>query len=679
MAAGFIKGLQSMAVSATVKHFALNFSEYGRFTVSSDVDERTLHEVYLAAFKAAVQEAGTGAVMCAYNLVNGVYCFENKELIDTLKKTWGFDGILMSDWSAVRNAEGAVTAGLDLEMPFGAFVNAENIIPLIKSGAISEAMIDDKVRRLLRVSTCFGWLDNKQLDDSIPHSDPHTQQIALEAARAGIVLLKNENSILPINFDAAGRIAIIGIQAAEPAISGGGSAYCQPSRVVSMLDAFKNIAGGRTEITYSPGIDPMRGKRICAQTCFTDGDNGRGLRGEYFRNKDFSGSPDLVRLDGTMMFNWRNRVPAEGWQKNGYSVRWAGFIKADEECDHRIYIEGPQHDTKLRVNNSDIVKDTAFDDCRGYFATIPLAKGNNEILVEFINHGGWTDFGVGCEPAYIYNKIWPDAVEAARNSDLVIICTGFDPQTEREDADRTFALDARMEWQIHEIARVTDRLVTIITAGGAVDMLPWIAKTRAVLCSWYAGQEGGMALAEILTGKISPSGKLPVTFDKRLDERSSFSCYHDEDGDKRVKLSDGIFGGYRHNDKNNITPLFPFGFGLSYTTFEYTDMKISGSKLMTVGIDIKNTGTADGAEVVQIYVSDCECSLPRPVKELKGFAKVWLRAGEKKTVTITLKPEAFMYYDPSLHEWILEPGQFKILAGASSADIRQSKTVSVQP
>ncbi len=531
----YIRGVQDQGVATTVKHYAANFQEYNRHHVSSDIDERTLRELYLPAFRAAVEEAGSGALMTAYNPVNGEHCSQHDDLINRiLKGEWGFDGVVMSDWVSCYDTVGIANGGLDLEMPKAEYFTPERLQAALDNGLVPMEALDDKVRRLLRLAVCFGWLEGEQKDETIPHEDPDTAQVALDIARAGTVLLKNERDLLPLDRRLLRTVAVIGSHARPAVICGGGSAYTPPHRSVSILDGIRDLAGGEVDVTHHSGED----------------------------------------------------------------------------------------------------RDAA--------------------------------------------------VAAARAADAVILCVGFTPETEGENHDRRFGLDPETEALIRDVGAANDAVVTVLTAGGGVDFLPWLDSTRALLHAWYPGQEGGRAIAEILFGAVNPRGKLPVTLDRRLEDRSSFACYHDEDEDLRVRLSDGVFSGYRHNDRHGIEPLYPFGFGLSYTTFAYDHLSLRASRIgpgepPAVCFEVQNTGSRSGSEVAQVYVGGPEASLPRPVKELKGFACVnELEPGERRRVTVELPADAFRYFHPARGGWIAEPGEFRIEVGASSADIRLRGTVAVR-
>ena len=519
----FVQGVQEEGVVATAKHFAANNQEYDRHHTSSDVDERTLHEVYLAAFRAAVTDANVGAIMNSYNPLNGIHCSENRHLLtEILKEQWGFTGLVMSDWGSTYDGVAAANGGLDLEMPFASFMNAEALIPAIRDGRVKMKNIDDKVRRILRVIIRMGFLDRPQLVKSFPLYSADSSRVALEAAREGIVLLKNERNLLPLDRKKIKSIAVIG-PTAHPAVpGGGGSSLVTPFRAVSILDGIMHKAGKDITVHYSPDIK--------------------------------------------------------------------------------------------RIQN------------------------------------------------------------LAAQCDAAIVCVGHNPATESEGFDRSFGLPEGQEDLIRAVTRANPKTIVIVTAGGNVDIGAWLKHVPGLIHAWFPGQEGGAAIAEILFGDVNPSGKLPATFEKRWEDSAVYQSYYDEDKDKRVEYKEGVFIGYRHFDKYHKEPLFPFGFGLSYTKFRYSNLRLSGKTLkpgqsLKLSVDVTNTGRCEGKEAIQLYVRDVKATVDRPVKELKGFAKISLRPRQKKTVRFTLDESHLSFYHVASKDFKAESGEFEVLVGSSSRDI----------
>lgn len=682
VAVGFICGVQSEGVSCTVKHFAVNFQEYNRHQVSSDLDSRTLHEMYLPAFEAAVKRAGVGALMTAYNLVNGVHCSEDPLLLrEILKGAWQFDGIVMSDWVSTYSAEQAANAGLDLEMPTALWLNREHLVPLLQSGQVQLQTIDDKVRRLLRLAVCFGWLDNEQLDTSIAHDDPTSKQTALDVARAGIVLLKNDQ-LLPLDRTKIESIAVLGPYAHPAVFSGGGSAFTTPASSTSVLDGLRQLLGDQVTVLHAAGPEPNPERVVFSTSVFTS-DLGSGLRAEYFNNADLSGEPAVVRLDEHLDFTWGPSAPMPEITVEHYSARWRGTLQPRKGGRHLFYSRS--HDSVYRVTlDGNPIIDTTLGERNGLHTVEQMLEAGRSYAVEVIwkKTRYWGGMQLGWENVEDRGREIDECVLLAKQAEVAIVCVGFDNVSEGEGFDRPFAMHEQLERLVIEVGRVQPNTVVVLTAGGNVDMTNWLDGVRGLVFVGFPGQEGGQAIAEILLGLVNPSGKLAATFEKQLADRSSFDSYHDSDGDKHVTLSDGIFTGYRHADQHGIEPRFAFGFGLSYTSFAYNNLSLSQSSIASgetvqVTIDITNTGKRAGAEVVEVYVRDVASSVARPIQELKGFAKVELQPGECKSVTVELGPRAFAFYDVDRCDWVVEPGEFEVRVGASSRDIRASAKLKV--
>ena len=670
---GFIRGLQDQGVSATVKHFAVNFQEYERNKVSSDLDERTLREMYLPTFQAAVKTAGTGAVMTAYNLVNGVHCSEHRELIrQILKDEWGFQGVVMSDWISTYSAVEAANAGLDLEMPTALWLNREKLLPAVRDGRVPLAVIDDKVRRLLRLMLCFGWMDHPQQDASIPVEDPATAAVALEVARRGCVLLKNANNLLPLDLGKGQVIAVIGPNAATTPINGGGSAYNKPWRTISILDGLKNEFGA-DRVRHCVGVRLDAAETAYGAARFLTPDGQPGLVAEYFNNLTCEGAPVVRCVEPRIQQRWGTGPIASGVDAGRFSVRWTGVIRPERTGPHMFH-QWFMGWFRVRVGDKVI-----FDMLDGATLKSPRVmlqlEAGHDYPVEVLYQRIGADNGacVGWE-FWDRSREVAAAVQLARAADVVVFCGGYTDQSEGEGSDRDFAIMPEQEELLLALAEANPRVVVVITAGGNVDMRRWLDRVPALLYAWYPGQEGGTAIAEILSGAVNPSGKLPATFERALADRSSWDCYHDADRDLRVRLTDGVFSGYRHHDRTGVAPQFPFGFGLSYTTFAYENLRLApalrAGETLAVHFDVVNTGARAGTEVAQLYLHDCEAAVPRPVKELKGFAAVTLQPGERRTVHLELDETALRFFCPQRRTWVAEAGDFEVLIGASAAEIR---------
>jgi beta-glucosidase len=675
MAVSLINGIQVRGVIATAKHFAGNNQEFDRNNVSSDVDERTLREIYLPAFEASVTEARVGALMDAYNLVNGVHMTQNDYLNNqVVKGEWHFDGIIMSDWGATHDGVAAANGGLDLEMPSGDFMNRKNLLPALEAGKISQATIDDKVRRILRKAAQFGFLDRDQTDTAIPVLDQNSRAVAREAARSGIVLLKNTANLLPLDKEKIKTIAVIGPNAYPAVVGGGGSSLTQPFNAVSPLEGISNYLGSKVRVLYAVENPPL--EKIFARQMFITAPAGPpGLTGEYFKNQDLSGEPALSRIDPVIKFRSEdgNFSPDHVEQ---FSAAWHGYFVPSATGYYTFYTSSDDG-VRLYIDGKRVINNwTPHSETTDSYSTEFAGGKSYEIKVEYFDAGGGGGLGVGV--VRTEDTVTENLIALAKAVDVVVLCVGFDANSETEGADRTFALPGAQEALIRKIAAVNSKTVVVINAGGSFDTNSWLSDVPALLHTWYPGQEGGTALAEILFGEHSPSGKLPASFERRLEDSSTYNSYHTEPGAKEVAYTEGIFLGYRNYDRSKVKPLFPFGYGLSYTTFEYSNLKVRRDpRDIKVSFSIKNTGHRQGAEVAEIYVGDTHSSVPRPVKELKGFVKVDLRPGEKGAASVSLNRRSFAYYDVTGKQWKVEPGEFSIFVGSSSEKIELVGKVSL--
>jgi beta-glucosidase len=677
-AVGFIQGVQSQGVIATVKHFALNNQEYQRNSISSEVDERTMNEIYFPAFKAAVQQGKVWAVMCSYNRINGIYASAN-EMLETeiLKKEWGFRGMVMSDWGAAHDGVADALAGLDLEMPSGRNMNRETLLPAVKSGQVSEAVIDDKVRRILRAGISMGFFD-RAAETPAPLYSGESSKVALEAARESIVLLKNGNHTLPLDRKEIHSIAVFGPNA-HPAVDvGGGSARVVPFRDMSVMNAL--VATG-IRVDYVP-FAAQDARSVAARSQFeADETRTAGLNGEYFASADFSGTPVLKRRDRQITFARFNDVFPPGNTPSGYSIRWSGFVTPEESGDY-IFVTRTGAGVRLTVDGKTVLD--AWDN-RGqkeFNATVRLEK-NRAVPVRLETHGtisnaggaggGGIQFGWQLKPS----DNFPMESGLASKADAAVVCVGFNPESEAEGSDRTFELSAGQRELISAIARANKRTIVVVNSGGGLDMNPWVDSAGAILQAWYTGQESGTAIAEIIFGTVNPSGKLPASFEKHWGDSAADANYPGSDG--KVFYKEGIFIGYRGFDRSDVKPLFPFGYGLSYTTFAYDGLHVDkDGASFHVRFSVKNTGARAGAEIAEVYVQPVNPKVERPVKELKGFARAEVSAGAAKNVNVDLDRSAFAYYDVATHAWKVDPGEYKILVGASSADIRLTGSVKIE-
>ena len=676
-AVAYVEGVQSQGVIATIKHYMGNNSEYDRHNTDSEIDERTMREIYLPAFEAAVKEAHVGAIMDSYNLVNGEHATQNAFLNTQIaKKDWGFDGVIMSDWSATYDGVAAANSGLDLEMPSGKFMNRATLIPAVNSGKVSEQTINEHVRRILATAIRFGFLDREQTDLSIPRLNPEGHAITLDIARASFVLLKNDGNLLPLNKQEIKTIAVIGPDAYPAQAVGGGSARVQPFHAESYLEGLSDYAaksGSQIKVLYHSGLKPYRD--IAEATDFTTAEsNGEaGLRAEEFDSIDLSGSPSRTHVDRHVNFGSDNYDAPMGKA----SIRWTGYYTAHVSGPHDFFVHGPGEnggyrlyvDDKLVVDNWERV--TAVLN----FRTLSLDEGSkHKVRLEYYRSGGWGPKRVSFGVLPLSEAVDPEAKAMASHADAVLLFPGFESGIETEGGDRSFHLPPGQDELIKEIAAANKKTVVVLTAGGNVDMSAWVDQVPALMHGWYPGEQGGTALAQLAFGDYSPSGRLPISLERRWEDNATYKSYYPNDGPKRVKYSEGVFVGYRHFDHDKVKPLFPFGFGLSYSTFAYKNLTISpGSSNLTQGpatvsFDVSNTGSRAAAEVAQLYVGDPHNSVPRPPRELKGFAKIYLQPGETKRLSIPLDLRALSYYDVRNHGWKADPGAFNIYVGESDAD-----------
>ncbi|HAY18518.1 MAG TPA: beta-glucosidase, partial [Rikenellaceae bacterium] len=514
----YIEGVQAEGVIATVKHFAANNREWSRHHASSDVDERTLHEIYFPAFRKAVEKARVGAVMDSYNPVFGVHATENAYMnIEVLRNMWGFDGILMSDWTSVYSTSGAVNGGLDLECPKGVYFTKERIIPLIKSGVISEKTIDRKVYNILSTLNRFGLLDKPVLDESIEKDNPENAAVALDLAREGVVMLENRNSELPYGKKKE-RILVLGPNACVTT-TGGGSGFVTPFHTVTIADGIKRQFGEKYVQVLS---DEELYVDIFSDVHPLD-DNGRsGFRAEYYDNKTLSGKPVLVRTDASVNFDWGRKSPAEGLPEDGFSVRWEGTYTASKTGTLRFKLSGDDG-YRLFVNDQLLAGDWGNHSLSSRTAFQNIEKGQT-YRIRFEFYDNISDATARMRIGLFNETVLNTAVAKAGR---IIYCGGFNSDIEGEGFDRPFSLPAEQKTLITRLTDAHPHVSVVLNAGGGVDFNGWSEGVEAVLYAWYTGQEGGTAIAEIISGKISPSGKLPISIENRWEDNPVYGSYYD--------------------------------------------------------------------------------------------------------------------------------------------------------
>ena len=682
IAVGYIEGVQSQGVSATVKHFMGNNSEFDRHNIDDQIDERTMRELYLPVFEAAVKEAHVGAVMDSYNLTNGEHMTQNAMLdTDILKREWGFQGVLMSDWDATYDGVAAANAGLDLEMPGGRFMNRQTLEPALQQGLVTEATIDDKVRRILRVAVRFGWLDRDQLDTSIPRYNQQGREVALQAAREGIVLLKNDGGLLPLDKKTIHSIALIGPDAFPAVPVGGGSAGVQPFHAVSFLEGIGNYLGAGVKVYSDRGMPAVSDLANATQFSTTADGSTPGLQADYFTGAELDAPAAVSRVDAHVNFGMGSRMQ---FAEHTLSARWTGYFTPKSAGPHDFILQSTGEDGgfyRLYVDDALILDHWKFSKAKLDYATLDLTAAPHKIVLEQRGRSTWLGgefrLGIVAHGPYVDDA----AKKLAAQADVVIVAAGFDPESESEGSDRTFALPPGQDELISAMAAANKNTIVVISSGGGTDMRAWIDHVPGLIEAWYPGQEGGTALAEILFGDVDPSGKLPVTFDRSWEESPVHDSYYPPGGTSKLTYSEGVFTGYRGYDHASRTPLFPFGYGLSYTTFSFSNLSITpsstGDGQCAVSFDVTNTGARAGDDVAEVYVGDAHASVPRPPKELKGFARVSLQPKQTQRVTVTLNRRSFSYYDVAGKTWRADAGQFQVLVGSSSAQIELRGSVTL--
>ncbi len=683
IAVGYISGMQQQGVSATVKHYLGNNSEFLRHDSDTIVDDRTVREIYLPAFEAAVKQAHVGAVMDSYNLINGEHATQNSHFnIDVLRKDWGFQGVLMSDWDATYDAMGPANAGLDIEMPTGKFMNSKNLKPLIDAGKVSEATIDEKVRHILATAMSFGWLDREQKDIGQSVVDARNTATALQTAREGVVLLKNDSGLLPLDRAKVKTILVVGPDAYPAVPVGGGSAGVVPFYSVSSFLGVADAAGGGTAVLYDPGL-PTMNQLTNATAWTTAASNGqRGVTIDTFANADLSGSPTTttaphMKLDGLsiklLMEDIESAMAIFMSGPKPASHRLTGYFTPPKAGKYIVVVEGSGEGAGFRVSIDDKVVFDCWSLVRAFqpHVTVDLSAGPHKVVVEHTQTspiGGHLALGIVPEDKVVNTQ----AIAMAAKADVVLVQAGFAQESESEGGDRTFSLPYGQDELIAAMAKANPKTIVAVTSGGNVDSRAWLSTVPALLETWYGGQAGGRALAEILFGEVDPSGHLPVTFERNPEDNPTFANYYPEEGQKKVSYKEGIFVGYRGYEKNKITPLFPFGFGLSYTTFKFSALKVTPSQdraTATVTFDLTNVGSREGADVAQVYVTENQPKVERPDHELKGFERVDLKPGETKHVSINLDERAFSFFDTHSNAWSIGSDKFTISVGDSVASL----------
>ena len=709
MAARFVQGIQGHPVIATAKHYDVNAQEENRLEVDAQLDERTLQEIYTLPFEAAVKDGRIGAVMGAYNKINGTFCCENRHVLtDILRRQLGFTGWVVSDFQATHSTVEAANAGLvvELDLPPAKYFG-KRLLEAIGAGQVSLATLDDKARRILRSMFAFGLFDSPPQISPLPVEEHG--KLARAIAGQSIVLLKNARELLPLSTHELRSLAVIGADA-DRYIAGGGSALVQPTYLVSILEGMRQSAGEGARVEYAEGTDPLSaadllpGLPLVPSSVLTPNGSAPealGLQAEYWTNAVFEGEPSLVRTDRQVgrnlgLFNFAMANPSslpplpEDFN-NTMSVRWTGSLSVPATGNYtlslthlgtaRLFLDGQLliDDPGLSLRIESVTRHLVAGERHAlrieYAADRPEQRSPVPgDLSTFALIGAKVRFGWE-HPSDVIPSSMQEAAALARKSDVAVVVVR---DYNSEHADRpSLALPNEQDLLVQTVVAANPRTIVVIASGGPV-LMPWLDQVPAVLESWYGGQELGNALADVLFGNVTPSGKLPVTFPHSDRDTPISSLEQYSRTEKVARFSEGLAVGYRGYDQLGIEPLFPFGYGLSYTSFAYDQLQVEpettdGTRPIRVSFLVKNTGSRAGAEIVQVYLG-LPASTGEPPKRLVGWAKVELAPGETREVSVTPDPDAtsrpLSYWNVNMNGWERANGDYQVYVGASSRDIR---------
>ncbi|WP_244216163.1 beta-glucosidase [Pseudomonas reidholzensis] len=707
LAPAIVNAIQAQGIQASGKHYLANEQEANRQAVNVVADERTLRELYLPGFESMVKNANVASIMCGFNKVNGDYACENHHLItEVLKGEWGYQGTVISDFNAIHDAFKGAWAGTDLDMPSGLQFTEANLLPYVWSGQLTQNVIDDKVKRNLRAVVSYDFQENLNTAQTLEHTE-YGQRAALNAAREGIVLLRNADTaagkpLLPLARSA--RIAVIGDWANQAPASPFGTANSPPNSYVSELSGLQQMASNSNNVTYLSALSLNPKASVWYQPTSANGSvSNAGVKAEYFSNSNLSGDPVVTRVEPGVNLNWTTSsnetnsgtTAVSGFSPTAgaFSARFSATIKPTISGAHvfKVRADGPY---KLWVNDQLVVESDGVPyssdvvnalTTSGKSAALVAGKAYTVKLEYRRVQGNFTPALGGLAGVQMS---WASlrAPKDLDKYDAVVIAAGTHYENEGEGSDHGYALPDQQAELINFVARANPNTIVVTHGGGVADMQPWAKKVGAALHAWFPGQQGGQALAEILYGKVNPSGKLPVTIDKHIEDNPSYASYPDPAayrGDTaltEMTYSEGLYMGYRGYDKKHAKPLYPFGFGLSYTTFSYADLKLS-SNVMTPGntVDVSftltNTGDKAGFEVAQLYIQPIDAQVDRPRKELKGFTKVWLEPGQSKTVSLPIDARSLAYFVQNTDSWDVDAGKFKVWVGPDSEHLSLQRTL----
>jgi beta-glucosidase len=670
MACAFVRGLQSVeGAGACIKHFVANDSEFERMTISSEVDDRTLREIYLVPFERCVKDAKAWSIMTAYNKLNGTYCAEHEWLLrDVLREEWGFEGYIISDWWGTKSTAASANAGLDLEMPGPGVFFGEALLQEVQKGEVSEETIDAKVRRLLVTMEAGGRFESPAEDVEEALDRPEDRELIRRAGAEAIVLLKNERDVLP--FRDVKRLAVIGPNADVCRFGGGGSSEVIPHYLVTPLEAIRAALPG-AEVVFARGSIPYTMLPAMPDRVFD------GFEVDFFENLECEGEPVAHQTVRRGSHRWIGNVPVKSER---FSARLSTTFTADEDGEWtfglvaggraRLLIDG-----EIAIDNwTDFEPSTVFFGMGSKEKTARVAMRAGQARGLVVEYRAATSYAaavhVGCIPPIADDAI-REAVATAKDADAAVLLVGLDPESETEGHDRaSMDLTGDQNELIRAVGAAQPNTIVVVNAGSVVSM-DWADDVAAVLHAWYPGQECGNAIADVLLGRVNPCGKLPTTIPMRYEDNPALPNYPGSGGE--VRYEEGVFVGYRHYDAKSIEPRFCFGHGLSYTRFVYGSLAVNeDGENVIASIDITNAGDREGKEVVQLYVSELQSTVERPPRELKAFEKISLKPDETGTVRFALDRRAFAFWD---QEWTVEPGVFELLCGSSSRDIRARAAV----
>jgi beta-glucosidase len=679
LTSAYIRAVQAGGVGCCVKHFACNDQEHERMTISAEVDERTLREVHLPSFEAAVTEAGTWAVMSAYNRLGGTYCSEHPELLGTiLRDEWGFDGVVVSDWGGTHSTVESTTAGLDVEMPAPARFLGAHLADAVRAGQVDEALLDEHVRRILTLAERTGLLDRPATTDEQENDAPHRRALARELATSSLVLLRNDG-VLPLEAAQVQRVALIGPNAEHLEGRGGGSSTVTAFTDPSLLDELRARLPG-AEVRYEEGCHLGHGVAPISRSMLPE-----GMQVDYFSNTALEGEPvGTATVWGSQLITIGDPYPGVPLRECSLRAHAAFTPAASGTWQLGITTTGP---AKLLVDGEVLVDNTTFERGSSFFglgsklatAEIELTAGTtHEIAVELSAATKFpvAGFELNAAPPAAADPL-AAAIEAARDADVAVVVVGSNSRLETEGSDRgSLQLPGEQDDLVRRVIEANPRTVVVVNTGAPVTM-PWADDAAAVLMAWYPGEEGTAALVDVLTGVADPGGRLPITFPKRIEDTPTHPWYPGEGGE--VVYGEGTMVGYRHYDQTGIEPLWAFGHGLSYGSFDLGEPAVTGSGTdRTVTVEVTNTGERAGSTVVQLYVAPPSRSATRAPKELKAFAKITLEPGASTTATLHLDERSFATWDTSSHAWTIDAGSYQLLIGTSSRAIAQSATLDIE-